>query len=571
MIAPSTTPSLRGPCSDSSNVVGSWVPIRSLAALTTLALAALVATGCGSSSQTETITAPSTNRCALQASADTPSFPAAGGSGSVRITTTRDCQWTAKSDSAWVTIAAPSQGQGEGSIKFSVGSNTDPASRTAGLTINDQRLDISQGGKPCEFTVSSNHESIDGAGGNLTVDVRASSTSCSWTASSTVSWISIVSGRDGRGNGTVSFHVDSMIGPARTGNLTIAGQNVQVDQGAACTYTIGADTFTVDAGGGDRQVAVTATASCSWTAQSQSPWITIIGGATGTGNGSVAFRVAPSDGTARSGALIVAGRTITVTQSLTCTYSITPPAFNVGAQAGTNTIQVDAGTGCSWTAASGVSWITIASGSGSGRGQVQFAVAANDGVARSGTITVAGQAVTVNQASGCTYSVQPTSQDVEGSGGNVTATVTTGSSCSWTASSSVDWMIPGSPSGTGAGQTIFTVKPNLSPPRTGNVSVASRSITVNQKSMCSWFFAPQSHDLPASGGTGNVLVFVTGGACSWTAVPNVPWIQITAGGSGTGGGLLQFIVLKNTGASRTGLIAIGGENYVVRQAAVDEP
>jgi hypothetical protein len=62
-----------------------------------------------------------------------------------------------------------------------------------------------------------------------------------------------------------------------------------------------------------------------------------------------------------------------------------------------------------------------------------------------------------------------------------------------------------------------------------------------------------------------VLVFVSG-ACSWTAVPNVSWIQITAGGSGTGAGLLQFLVAANAGAARTGLIAIGGENYVVSQS-----
>jgi hypothetical protein len=76
------------------------------------------------------------------------------------------------------------------------------------------------------------------------------------------------------------------------------------------------------------------------------------------------------------------------------------------------------------------------------------------------------------------------------------------------------------------------------------------------------------HELPASGGSGNVLVFVTG-ACSWTAVPNVPWIRITAGGSGVGGALLQFLVDANSGAARTGIIALGGEDYVVRQGGSD--
>jgi hypothetical protein len=618
--------------------------------LTTL-MVAVVASACGSSSQTESITAPSSTKCPLQLSADSPSVPAAGGSGLLRITTNRECQWAAKTDATWLTIASPAEGQGDGSVRFSASANTDPGSRTGAITVNDQRLEISQIGKPCELTVSSNHESIDAAGGDLSVNVRASAASCTWTASSSVAWIaivsgregrgagtvtfhvdavagpprtaslniagqtvqvdqgmgctyaigadtfvvdaaggdlsvnvrasaascawtasssvpwiSVVSGRDGRGDGTVRFHVDAVAGPPRTGTLTIAGQPVQVDQGMGCTYAIGADTFAVDAAGGERQVAVTAPAGCSWTAQSQVTWITITTGGTGSGSAVVVFRVAASDGPGRSGTLIVAGRTITVTQSLGCTYSITPSSLTVGAPAGSIAIQVDAAGGCVWTATSGVPWISVAGGaSGSGRGQAQLAIAANEGTGRSGTITIAGRSLTITQASGCTYSVQPSSQDVAGGGGTVVVTITTGPGCTWTASSTVDWITVSSSTGGDVLQVTLTVKPNASAKRTGTVTVAGRTVTITQASMCRWLFAPESHDLPASGGSGNVLVFVTGGACSWTAVPNVSWIQITAGGSGTGGGLLQFIVPANPGAARTGTIAIGDENYVVRQ------
>ncbi len=541
----------------------------SLTASATLVLAALVASACGSSSQTETVTSPSSTKCALQLTADSPSVAASGGSGSVRIITNRDCQWAAKTDASWLTITPPTEGQGDGSVRFSAGANTDPASRTGAIAINDQRLEIAQAGKPCELTVSSNHESVDSAGGDLSVTVRASATSCGWSASSSVAWISIVSGGEGRGNGTVAFHVDAAAGPPRSGNLIIAGQNVQVDQGNGCNYAISTDTLAVDPGGGERQVAVTAPAGCSWSAQSQTTWITIASAASGSGAGIVVVRIAASDGPERSGTLIVAGRTVTVTQSLGCTYSIAPSNLNVGAQASSTGIQVQAAGGCAWSATSTVPWITIASGtSGSGTGQVQIAIAANSGTARSGTITIAGRSLAIAQAAGCTYSVQPLTQDVGGDGGNVAVSVSTGIGCSWSASSAVDW-ITVSTAGDDAGQATLTVKPNASPPRTGTVSVAGRTVTINQASLCRWSFAPQSHDLPASGGTGNVLVFVTG-ACSWTAVPNVPWIQITAGGSGTGGALLQFLVAANTGASRTGTIALGGENYVVHQAGVGD-
>ena len=57
------------------------------------------------------------------------------------------------------------------------------------------------------------------------------------------------------------------------------------------------------------------------------------------------------------------------------------------------------GGSCSWTAASNAAWITVTSGAtGNGNGSVAFAVAANLGASRTGTLTIAGQAFTVTQA-----------------------------------------------------------------------------------------------------------------------------------------------------------------------------
>jgi hypothetical protein len=67
---------------------------------------------------------------------------------------------------------------------------------------------------------------------------------------------------------------------------------------------------------------------------------------------------------------------------------------------GSRTATVTAAAGCNWTATSNVSWITITAGaSGSGNGTVSYSVAANSStVARTGTLTVAGQTVSVSQA-----------------------------------------------------------------------------------------------------------------------------------------------------------------------------
>lgn len=84
----------------------------------------------------------------------------------------------------------------------------------------------------------------------------------------------------------------------------------------------------------------------------------------------------------------------------TCTYAISPTNLNTGANGGSgNTISVMTQAGCTFTASTNSSFITIDSvTNNSGNGTVGFSVAANSGAARTGTISIAGQQFTVNQA-----------------------------------------------------------------------------------------------------------------------------------------------------------------------------
>ncbi|MGH9443344.1 MAG: BACON domain-containing protein [Thermoanaerobaculia bacterium] len=83
-----------------------------------------------------------------------------------------------------------------------------------------------------------------------------------------------------------------------------------------------------------------------------------------------------------------------------CTYSLSPAGNSLGAEGGGGAVTVMAGSGCAWASASNSSWIEITSGSsGTGIGTLGYFVAANgDGIQRTGTMTVAGQAFTVTQA-----------------------------------------------------------------------------------------------------------------------------------------------------------------------------
>jgi hypothetical protein len=535
-----------------------------------IAAGVLMATACGSSSETQTLPGPSSVKCGVEVAAETVAFPPSGGSATLRVTTNRECVWTAGSDATWVTLA-PREGQGAASIQLTVASNAEPSSRRADIAVNERRVPIAQEGRPCTFTVSSRRETVEATGGNRTIQVRASAAQCAWTASSDVAWITIISGREGRGDGAVSFQVDAAGGPPRTGKLTIAGHSVQVDQGTGCSYSLGADTHSVDRSGGERQVSVSTDPGCTWSADAHVPWIAITTGSTGSGPGTVGFRVAASDGPPRTGTMTVAGRTVTIVQGDGCSVSLDPMTVNVDASGGTATINVETASGCGWSVSTETNWIALAgAANGTGRGQVRITASANIGPARTGSVVVAGHRVTVAQASGCTYEVSPPTQEVPASGGPASGAVTTSPDCGWRATSAVDWITTATPGGQGPGSVTFTVAPNDGPPRNGTVTVAGQTHSISQASMCTWSFNPPSyeppaHQLPAAGGRGIVLVFVTG-ACTWTATSTVAWIRIVAGATGVGPGFLEFSVDPNTGAARTGTILVAGHRYVVRQA-----
>src|SRR5439155_13531433 len=121
--------------------------------------------------------------------------------------------------------------------------------------------------------------------------------------------------------------------------------------------------------------------------------------------------------------------------------SATRQSMAIGGGAGTP-VTVTAASGCPWTSTSNAAWITITSGaSGSGNGTVGFTAASNSGGPRSGTLTIAGQTFTVNQAGTCSYAISPTSQSMAIRGGAGTpVTVTAATGCPWTATSNAPWI-----------------------------------------------------------------------------------------------------------------------------------
>ncbi len=112
---------------------------------------------------------------------------------------------------------------------------------------------------------------------------------------------------------------------------------LNITPGAPCSYSLSASSQSFDSAGGPGSVNVSTTSGCTWTAVSTANFVTITGGASGTGNGTVSYTVASNSGTARSGTLTIAGKTYTINQSAASTgpgaLSITTqnlPTGNVG-------------------------------------------------------------------------------------------------------------------------------------------------------------------------------------------------------------------------------------------------
>jgi hypothetical protein len=419
--------------------------------------------------------------------------------------------------------------------------------------------------------------SADATGGpgtiNITIDPE-----CTWNVASDSDWIIITSATSGQGSGRADFRLaaNSTL-TTRHGQISVNAAKVTVDE-AGCAFALAQTNQSVPAQGGAGSVGITAGAACPWSAVSNADWITITGGSSGTGAGSVAFSVAPNTGPARSGTLTIAGQAFTVNQdaasSSNCAAVIAPTSQGIGAGGGSGTVGVTDGPGCAWTATSNAAWITIASGaSGTGNGTVTYNVASTT-TSRSGTLTIAGQTFTVIQngpgSPNCFYSIDQTVFMIAAGGGSGTVHVTTESGCMYTADPNAGWItVTSGRNGNGSGTVIFTAAGNTGPQRTGSVVIAGQSVMVTQGDGCAFTLNPPGgQTVPASSGSYPVMITASNPSCGWTAAVTANFAGgglSVAPASGTGSGTVTFTVTGNTGPARMGILTIGRQTFTVTQ------
>jgi Viral BACON domain/Putative binding domain, N-terminal len=517
--------------------------------------------------------------CQFRLASPAQSFPAAGGEGSVGVETLEGCNWTATSGSGWVAITGLQNPGGPGSVRFRVEQNSgDP--RTGALTIAGLSFSVVQSGDnvQCSYSIEPTGQSTPAAGGSGTIAVTAPG-NCPWTALSQVPWITVNNGANGTGNGVVNITVAANSGATRTGAVIVASQVYTVTQAGVpppCSFTIAPTSQSIPVGGGNATVNVTTAAGCGWTAVSQAAWIAVTSGASGSGNGAVGLTIAANTGAARTGTVAIAGQTYTVTQPEAprpCSFAVAPTDIASPAAGGTATVTVATEAACSWTAVRQTTWITVTSGaSGSGNGTVTLTIAGNDGPARTGSVVIAGQTVTITQSGPppppCTYSINPGEAAIGAGGGTTTVAVTTQNACTWTAVSNASWITTNNPTGNGSGTVEVTVAANTGPPsRNGTVTIAGHTFTVTQAGSppaCVYELVPTTQAVSNAGGEFTVQIS-TQPACGWTATPDATWIEIVGSPSGTGAATLTYRVQPNPGAPRTANINIGPQRLTVVQ------
>ena len=85
------------------------------------------------------------------------SFASSGGTGSVNVTASGGCTWTAVSNAAsWITVSSGSTGSGNGTVAYSVPANPNTTSRTGTITIAGQTFTVTQSGNvAAQYTITS--------------------------------------------------------------------------------------------------------------------------------------------------------------------------------------------------------------------------------------------------------------------------------------------------------------------------------------------------------------------------------------------------------------------------------
>jgi hypothetical protein len=413
--------------------------------------------------------------------------------GSINVTTQAGCAWTATTSSYFMSFMNGTGRSGPGSVMYSVTANTSTTPRTASATVAGSAFNLSQGGAAaCTYSINPGAANVGYGTATGVIDV-VTQNNCAWSATSTSSFLTFQNGTGRSGSGSVTYTVAAnSTTSARIGTATVAGNTFSVSQLAAppsCTFSITPSNANTSAAAGTGTININTQTDCAWTATTTSGFLTFTNGAGGLGSGSATYTFTANTGaTGRTATATVGGQTFVLSQAApaqNCTFTVTPVSTTVPGAAGTGTVAVTTQPDCAWSATSTSTFLTFPNGLDRiGSGSVDFAVDDNTGPFRTGKGTIAGKTFTVYQmAPTCTYTVDPDRTTAPAAGGSVTITVTTQSTCTWTAKSLSTYVtIANGTSRTGTGTVDLSVAANSgTTARTAISAIAGTTVYVTQE------------------------------------------------------------------------------------------
>ena len=601
-------------------------------------------------------------------------FSVAGGDGRIKLFGKgfSGCAWTARAEADWITLTSPAEGTGNAIVTYSVAPHTGGSARHGYLLIAGHRLLVSQMG--VSNCTSANATAIGQvANGALAQsDCRSALEPQSYVdrftfnavagqqfsinaTSSDFDTFLLLYGPDGK---VIDFNDDAynssnsflppevrFIEAAMDGVYTIEVTSYEPGATGAYRLTINricALSFTQEpallpAAGGNGQLNVKAPHGCDWTARVESAnWLTLSSNS-GNGPGAITFTATANPTVAfdsntfpREARLNVLSNTFgfdpIVKQNYGCGYRVSPASISVapynvnGDGSLSGFVTIDSGRGCGWMAKSNSPWLEFQQygstfeGEGSRPLGLRFKSLKLGDAPRVGTLTIAGQTVTVAQqptgalcsasdlAVGQTLydSLLPNCRSVSGIVGNVKQyklrgragqrLIFTLTSAETFPSLTLRRLLSADEVdlsfGVGAdlfelreGQTMrapsegFITLPadgdyllDVSPGRYSNGQPGNYALSLREASDCEVTLERGRHYLTAAGASGRMTVN-NPGQCAWTPTVSAPWIKIVSANSIQ----VEYQVEPNTGAYRSGAIFVAGKHLIITQQPANAP
>ena len=499
----------------------------------------------------------------ISVTSSTNLFVKTGGLGKITVNANDVVSWPAATENKWIRLSQTS-GLGTQTFSFDVLENMLEKKRSGSVLVAGKTLSITQDGQ-LEYK---------GSASSVTSGVKIKYGVYGKGVEEFLVDDKLVFSSEGQGEFTwqpqkLGSHklVYTANGKAWTNTLNIAeldywtqpAPNPPMAKDSKISITPTTRDFAVGGGG----AAIITSGSGTWTAAVSDSWITL-NATSGSVGYPVAYTVSANTNVeTRVGYVYVSGYTHTVTQEGRGA-DVNKTNITVEHQGGNGAINIVAEDRMVWQARPNVDWISVSPTSGAGAGSVKYQVAPfNEVLTRQGTMTIAGNTVTVFQY-GRRMALDSYSIAKDWHAHVIPITVDALAITEWKVMPNASW-ISVVDAGNGKGGDLVSIAISENPSykaRTGTVTIGTETFTITQEGRTDLAFSvsPAQSTASVEGAYGLIAVTATPDL-PWTAKSGVNWVTIqSATASGAGNGNVVYSASPNsTLYDRTGMITVTPE------------